>query len=195
MWVLQITAPARPPITRALRRARCPAARSRSPSIWASAAARAASTRATSPKATSASTARTGADNILRGGENVLAPPQPARERDGGKGAGELREDENWRAGRRDPGVGVRERTRDGHRRIGEGGGGGEPIGRGDVETDRVGNGRWRARDAAQDGHHQAEGRNTFRQPLAGAATRRFGDLPHEQSEHQMRDPHAYDGS
>ena len=64
--------------------------------------------------------------------------PQPSCDGHRGAGAGELRNDERHDTGRRDAGERVRQRTRQRHRRVGERGRSGEPIGRGDVEADRV---------------------------------------------------------
>ena len=67
--------------------------------------------------------------------------PEPPRQRDRGKRADHLGEDESEHAGRRDAGERIGQRPRQRHGRIGERGRGGEPIGGGDVEADGIGRG------------------------------------------------------
>ena len=69
-----------------------------------------------------------------------------------------------------------------------------EPIGRRDVEPDRVGDCGGIPRETAEDREQQPEGGDKFGQPLPGArpyASQR--DLPHRQLEHRMRSPHPND--
>ena len=75
---------------------------------------------------------------IVLGWGRVLGE-QPAEQHRRGRGAGHLRGDEGGAVGRIDAGEGIGEGAGDGHRGVGEGGGRGEPVARGDDETDGIG--------------------------------------------------------
>ena len=97
-------------------------------------------------------------------------------------------DDEARRVGRGNAGERVAQAAGDGHRRIGERGRGGEPIGGGDVEADRGGHGVRLEADAAEDGGDQPEGGDELSGPLrrprcapstrAGSGRARTSDAP-----------------
>ena len=70
---------------------------------------------------------------------------------------------------RSDAGEGVGQAARDGDRRVGEAGRGGEPVSGGDVERDRGGHPLRPMPDRAEDGQDQPEGGDGFADPLAEA--------------------------
>ena len=78
----------------------------------------------------------------------------------------ELRGDEARRVDRPYTGESVGQRTGDRHRRVGERGRGGEPIGAADIGGDRERRHRLLMRAAAPDHHQQAEGRDDLGDPL-----------------------------
>ena len=75
----------------------------------------------------------------------------------------------------------------DGHRRVGEGGGRREPIGRADIEADRRGKRIRPETETAENGRDQPERGDEFAEPLAEAGPRRRRKLDRLEAEHQMR--------
>ena len=79
-------------------------------------------------------------------------------------------DDEGRHVRRRNAGEGIGQRPRDGDGGVCEGCRGGEPVGRGDVEPDRVGDCRAVRRDTSENRQQQPERRHAFREPLARPA-------------------------
>ena len=106
------------------------------------------------------------------------------------RSADDLHQDEGRRRGRRDAGERVGEGAGQGDRGVGEAGGAGEPVRRGDVAADGVGDGLESAgADAAEDDDDQPRGGDDLGQQRAGrgAVVIRQGDgveLEHQVGEH-----------
>ena len=82
-------------------------------------------------------------------------------------------------------------RPRDGDGGIGERRRGGEPVGRRYVEADRCCDSGRIGAQRQQDGEHEPERRNRFRQPLRGAGAHLGRELQDVLVEHAVRDEHA----
>ena len=92
--------------------------------------------------------------------------PQPSCGQHRNSSADKLGNEECRGAPRRYTGERVGQRARQRHGGIGKGRRRGEPIGRGDVKPDRIGDRRRRTRDASEDREQQPEGGDKFRKPL-----------------------------
>lgn len=118
-------------------------------------------------------------------------PQQPAEHQPGGHGAGELGGDEGGNGRGGDAGEAVAAGARDGDRRVGEGGRGGEPVGGGDVEADDDRRGLGTEAQRPQDRPDQAEGGDELGEGLAGPAAQPGGNLPDGLVEHGVGGEHA----
>ena len=86
-----------------------------------------------------------------------------------------------------DAGEAVGERASDGHGRVGERGGGGEPVGRADVGADGGRrDGRPAGPDQREDEQHQAAGGDDLAEPERGAGPRMVGPRDRGEGEHQV---------
>ena len=94
---------------------------------------------------------------------------KPAHQAKTGQSAHELRDYEHRNIGRRDPGKAVGQSTSDRNGGIGEGRGGGKPVGRRDVEADSDRNRLTFEARHRENGDDQTEGGNEFRKPLRRA--------------------------
>jgi hypothetical protein len=99
----------------------------------------------------------------------VCRAGKPSVESHGEQRTCDLRRDESRHIGRPDAGESVAETARQRHRRIGEAGGSGEPVGGGDIEPHIHRDGLRRVAKAGKDHGEKAEGRNRLGQPLAGS--------------------------
>src|SRR5262249_15710498 len=121
--------------------------------------------------------------------------PKPPTEDNGCNHSRELANDEGRYSGGRYPPKGAGKRPRNGNSRVSERSRSREPIGRRDVEADGIRNRIRPLRDAAEDSQDQAEGRDSFRQPLSQTCALGDRELPYRQLKHEVRHPHAHEAA
>ena len=114
---------------------------------------------------------------------------QPGEEAGRAEDARELAEHEGGDRGGGDPGESVGQAARQGDRRVGDGGRGGEPVGRGDIEPDRGGSELGARALGAEDRADQAEGRHRLGERLGRTAAQLGRNLEDRLGEHRVGGP------